>query len=56
MSVVLAILAFALLFVVFGVIAPWMRAGDCHGCSADHSPGCGECPMRGPRLEETDIP
>lgn len=56
MTVVLSILGFALLFAAFGALAPWMRTGDCHGCATDRSPGCGECPMRGPRSEETDIP
>jgi hypothetical protein len=56
MSAVLAVLGFALLFAVFGAIGPRLRAGACHGCSTGHSPGCGECPMRGPDSEEADIP
>ena len=56
MTVVLAILGFALLFAAFGAIGSRLRGGACHGCPSEDPARCGRCPTRNPAFEETDLP
>lgn len=58
MTALLAIVALALLFVAFGMLAPReRRAGPCHGCPADEEAPelCGACPLRDSAGSEEEV-
>jgi hypothetical protein len=55
MTGLLATLAFAALFVAFGLLRPADRSGGCHGCTDQSAGRCGAaCPLsRDPSPDDT---